>query len=194
MGEATFSSLTQVIVEIVWKNSALNTYINAGSSLGEVRTGLLSINCMVLNCQVNNPQSNVMNFTCINAKHAENWELCVTCPPCDRGLFLFLQSDQQLDCALDLMRRLPPQQIEKNLSDLIDLVSTGCCPQEVAVTKAWYVRTSSEASRRCGDLFVPLSFGKVEQTTAARAMSGIHVVVLSQPTGCVQGHLGMKGH
>ncbi|KAI2515351.1 capping actin protein of muscle Z-line subunit beta [Homo sapiens] len=32
-------------------------------------------------------------------------------------------SDQQLDCALDLMRRLPPQQIEKNLSDLIDL---GC--------------------------------------------------------------------
>uniref|UniRef100_A0A8B9N4Q7 Uncharacterized protein n=1 Tax=Accipiter nisus TaxID=211598 RepID=A0A8B9N4Q7_9AVES len=38
------------------------------------------------------------------------------------GMFLFLQSDQQLDCALDLMRRLPPQQIEKNLSDLIDLV------------------------------------------------------------------------
>ena len=31
-------------------------------------------------------------------------------------------SDQQLDCALDLMRRLPPQQIEKNLSDLIELV------------------------------------------------------------------------
>lgn len=30
--------------------------------------------------------------------------------------------DQQLDSALDLMRRLPPQQIEKNLSDLIDLV------------------------------------------------------------------------
>lgn len=37
-------------------------------------------------------------------------------------LFIFWQSDQQLDCALDLMRRLPPQQIEKNLSDLIDLV------------------------------------------------------------------------
>jgi capping protein beta len=30
-----------------------------------------------------------------------------------------LQTDQQLDCALDLMRRLPPQQIEKNLSDLV---------------------------------------------------------------------------
>ena len=27
----------------------------------------------------------------------------------------------KLDCALDLMRRLPPQNIEKNLSDLIDL-------------------------------------------------------------------------
>uniref|UniRef100_A0AAY4EHM9 F-actin-capping protein subunit beta n=1 Tax=Denticeps clupeoides TaxID=299321 RepID=A0AAY4EHM9_9TELE len=32
----------------------------------------------------------------------------------------------QLDCALDLMRRLPPQQIEKNLSDLIDLVPSLC--------------------------------------------------------------------
>ena len=32
------------------------------------------------------------------------------------------QLDQQLDCALDLMRRLPPQQIEKNLTDLIELV------------------------------------------------------------------------
>lgn len=35
-------------------------------------------------------------------------------------------TDQQLDCALDLMRRLPPQQIEKNLSDLVDLVPDLC--------------------------------------------------------------------
>ncbi|XP_070561611.1 F-actin-capping protein subunit beta-like [Ptychodera flava] len=35
-------------------------------------------------------------------------------------------TDRQLDCALDLMRRLPPQQIEKNLSDLIDLVPDLC--------------------------------------------------------------------
>lgn len=35
-------------------------------------------------------------------------------------------TDHQLDCALDLMRRLPPQQIEKNLSDLIDLVPDLC--------------------------------------------------------------------
>lgn len=35
-------------------------------------------------------------------------------------------AEQQLDCALDLMRRLPPQQIEKNLSDLIDLVPHLC--------------------------------------------------------------------
>jgi hypothetical protein len=33
--------------------------------------------------------------------------------------FFLFQTDQQLDCALDLMRRLPPQQIEKNLSDLV---------------------------------------------------------------------------
>lgn len=37
-------------------------------------------------------------------------------------IYDYFQADQQLDCALDLMRRLPPQQIEKNLSDLIDLV------------------------------------------------------------------------
>jgi len=35
-------------------------------------------------------------------------------------------TEQQLDCALDLMRRLPPQQIEKNLTDLIDLVPNLC--------------------------------------------------------------------
>jgi len=35
-------------------------------------------------------------------------------------------SEQQLDCALDLMRRLPPQQCEKNLSDLLDLVPNLC--------------------------------------------------------------------
>lgn len=78
-------------------------------------------------------------------------------------LFLFLQSDQQLDCALDLMRRLPPQQIEKNLSDLIDLVSIACSDLSAGVMEIWYVRTSSEASQRCGDLFLPLSSGKVEE-------------------------------
>lgn len=35
-------------------------------------------------------------------------------------------TDRQLDYALDLMRRLPPQQVEKNLSDLIDLVPELC--------------------------------------------------------------------
>lgn len=37
-----------------------------------------------------------------------------------------MTEQQQLDCALDLMRRLPPQQIEKNLCDLIDLVPSLC--------------------------------------------------------------------
>ncbi len=37
-----------------------------------------------------------------------------------------VQPEQQLDCALDLMRRLPPQKIVKNLSDLIDLVPNLC--------------------------------------------------------------------
>jgi len=34
--------------------------------------------------------------------------------------------EQQLDCALDLMRRLPPQQIESNLSSLVELVPGLC--------------------------------------------------------------------
>lgn len=38
----------------------------------------------------------------------------------------FSQTEEQLNRALDLMRRLPPQQIEKNLSDLIDLVPELC--------------------------------------------------------------------
>lgn len=35
-------------------------------------------------------------------------------------------NSQKLDYALDLMRRLPPQQIEKNLTNLIDLVPNLC--------------------------------------------------------------------
>lgn len=40
--------------------------------------------------------------------------------------FFYIQGEQQFDCALDLMRRLPPQEIEKNLGDLIDLVPSLC--------------------------------------------------------------------
>lgn len=39
---------------------------------------------------------------------------------------IYFQTEKQMDCALDLMRRLPPQHIEKNLSDLIDLVPSLC--------------------------------------------------------------------
>lgn len=35
-------------------------------------------------------------------------------------------TEAQLDCALDLMRRLPPQNIEENLAGLIDLVPSLC--------------------------------------------------------------------
>ena len=37
-----------------------------------------------------------------------------------------MSDSQKLDFALDLMRRLPPQQIEKNLTNLIDLVPNLC--------------------------------------------------------------------
>ena len=35
-------------------------------------------------------------------------------------------SDKQLDCALDLMRRLPPQRVERHLNQLIDLQPELC--------------------------------------------------------------------
>ncbi|XP_075241552.1 F-actin-capping protein subunit beta-like [Convolutriloba macropyga] len=34
--------------------------------------------------------------------------------------------DDKLDCALDLMRRLPPQFVEQNLSKVVDLVPDLC--------------------------------------------------------------------
>merc|ERR1712193_349016 len=34
--------------------------------------------------------------------------------------------DHQLDCALDMMRRLPPHHVERNLSNLIDIVPDLC--------------------------------------------------------------------
>ena len=34
--------------------------------------------------------------------------------------------DHQLDCALDMMRRLPPHQVERHLSNLIDVVPDLC--------------------------------------------------------------------
>lgn len=64
-------------------------------------------------------------------KRARNYE--ESCASVDTYRYPEIQStilkamtDQQMDCALDLMRRLPPQEIEKNLSDLIDLVPSLC--------------------------------------------------------------------
>ena len=37
-----------------------------------------------------------------------------------------INGQQKIDFALDLMRRLPPQQIEKNLTNLIDLIPDQC--------------------------------------------------------------------
>lgn len=39
---------------------------------------------------------------------------------------LLSQTDAQLDAALDLMRRLPPERIDTSLSELVDLVPTLC--------------------------------------------------------------------
>jgi len=50
--------------------------------------------------------------------------------------------EQQLDCALDLMRRLPPQKIEKNLADLIDLVCIGVLQVSIIVIGNYKIATA----------------------------------------------------
>ena len=56
-------------------------------------------------------------------------------------------TELQLDCALDLMRRLPPQQIEKNLSDLIDLVRL-----EIPIIFFQLIHVSCQVPDLCEDL------------------------------------------
>lgn len=57
------------------------------------------------------------------------------------------QQNEQIDRALDLMRRLPPQHIEKNLSDLIDLVPELCEELLSAVDQPLKVARDQETGR-----------------------------------------------
>ena len=67
------------------------------------------------------------NFTCYIYELYTYIYISIVKQICNYYLtLLFFKTDQQLDCALDLMRRLPPQQIEQNLSNLIDLVPDLC--------------------------------------------------------------------
>ncbi|RMB91778.1 hypothetical protein DUI87_32008 [Hirundo rustica rustica] len=92
------------------KGSSIHTVINRSKFLLTERPGALD--------EV---------FYLLSSGIALGWaELQVCVSLLEDGIWVKSQSDQQLDCALDLMRRLPPQQIEKNLSDLIDLVPSLC--------------------------------------------------------------------
>lgn len=152
-----------------------------------------------LQCQVNSLWSNgtelyqnlyvlIPNIVLLRAKTVSSqrsqqapwfvwvWMWCVPCTYCDREMFLFLQSDQQLDCALDLMRRLPPQQIEKNLSDLIDLVSGGCSGQVMA--ESWWQRPgmSEHFRRHLGGVVICFSpFRKVEEYSCPNNIRNLRV-------------------
>ncbi|XP_031623426.1 F-actin-capping protein subunit beta [Contarinia nasturtii] len=56
-------------------------------------------------------------------------------------------TEMQMDCALDLMRRLPPQQIEKNLIDLIDLAPALCEDLLSSVDQPLKVAKDKESGR-----------------------------------------------
>lgn len=56
-------------------------------------------------------------------------------------------TELQMDCALDLMRRLPPQQIEKNLIDLIDLAPALCEDLLSSVDQPLKVAKDKESGR-----------------------------------------------
>eukprot|EP00009_Paramoeba_aestuarina_P004740 CAMPEP_0201508064 /NCGR_PEP_ID=MMETSP0161_2-20130828/1521_1 /ASSEMBLY_ACC=CAM_ASM_000251 /TAXON_ID=180227 /ORGANISM="Neoparamoeba aestuarina, Strain SoJaBio B1-5/56/2" /LENGTH=69 /DNA_ID=CAMNT_0047902593 /DNA_START=173 /DNA_END=378 /DNA_ORIENTATION=+ len=53
----------------------------------------------------------------------------------------------QLDCALDLMRRMPPTDIEDNLANLIDLVPDLCEHLLSAVDQPLKIATDKAAHR-----------------------------------------------
>ena len=55
--------------------------------------------------------------------------------------------DHQLDCALDLMRRLPPQTVERDLSNLIELVPDLCEDLLAAVDQPLKVSKCKETGR-----------------------------------------------
>jgi hypothetical protein len=75
--------------------------------MASARTVVSSVSCRVLPTLAHTPLfCTLTDFVCAHA----------TPPP------LPPQTEAQLDCALDLMRRLPPQNIEENLAGLIDLV------------------------------------------------------------------------
>ena len=59
--------------------------------------------------------------------------------------------DHQLDCALDMMRRLPPHQVERHLSNLIDVVPDLCEDLLSAVDQPLKVAKDNKVSRytRC---------------------------------------------
>eukprot|EP01135_Chromosphaera_perkinsii_P003293 Nk52_evm68s239 gene=Nk52_evmTU68s239 len=56
-------------------------------------------------------------------------------------------SDQQLDCALDLMRRMPPHKIEDNLTGLVDLVPDLCEDLLSSIDQPLKVATDSASGK-----------------------------------------------
>ncbi|KAM7309678.1 F-actin-capping protein subunit beta [Ixodes scapularis] len=69
---------------------------------------------------------------------------------------VLIQTDQQLDSALDLMRRLPPQKIEKNLSDLIDLVPGLCEELLSSVDQPLKIATD----KKCGKYYLLCDYNR----------------------------------
>lgn len=57
-------------------------------------------------------------------------------------------TEQQLDCALDLMRRLPPQKSETTLENLIDLVPELCDDLLSAVDQPLKIATDQDSQRQ----------------------------------------------
>lgn len=69
---------------------------------------------------------------------------------CLKTCFLFpgTMSEHQLDCALDLMRRLPPQKIESTLGNLIDIVPDLCEDLLSAVDQPLKIATDKDSQRQ----------------------------------------------
>ena len=61
--------------------------------------------------------------------------------------------DHQLDCALDMMRRLPPHHVERNLSNLIDVVPELCEELLSSVDQPLKIQKDKEVRFHSNSLF-----------------------------------------
>ena len=77
---------------------------------------------------------------------------------------MLTEQDHQLDCALDLMRRLPPHHVERNLSNLIDIVPDLCEDLLSSVDQPLKIQKDKEVCYNFFEAFNTYNFYRLAKT------------------------------